>query len=208
MPFSEKTLEEFARALASASPTPGGGGASALAGALAAALGNMVGSLTVGKAKYALVEPQILLLNQQAEELRTELLALIDEDAEAFEPLARAYAIPKDSPGRAEIMEAALARAAEPPLKIMRRAGETVKSLAAYAAAGSALAISDVGCGAALCVGALRAAALNVYINTKSMMDRSRAKEIEAEADRLLRDYLPMADGIYQVLTRRLRDNG
>lgn len=208
MPFSEKTLEEFTRALSSSSPTPGGGGASALAGALAAALGNMVGSLTVGKPKYASVEPQIILLNRQAEALRREFLARIDEDAEAFEPLAQAYAIPKDAPRRAEIMEVALARAVEPPLKIMRGAGETVEMLASYAATGSALAISDVGCGAALCMGVLRAAALNVYINTKSMTDRGRAKEIDAEADRLLHDYLPMADGIYQVVTRRLRDNG
>lgn len=114
MPFSEKTLEEFTCALASASPTPGGGGAAALSGALAAVLGNMVGNLTVGKSKYASVEPQIVLLNRQAEALRKEFLALIDEDAEAFEPLARAYSIPKDAPGRAKIMQTALARAVEP----------------------------------------------------------------------------------------------
>ena len=147
MSFSEKTLEEFTSALASASPAPGGGGASALAGALAAALGNMVGSLTVGKPRYAPAEPRLLLLNRQAEALRNEFLALIGEDAEAFEPLARAYAIPKNAPGRAKIMEAALARAAEPPLKIMRKVGETVELLAAYAAAGPPLTISAGGRG-------------------------------------------------------------
>ncbi|MDR2664773.1 MAG: cyclodeaminase/cyclohydrolase family protein, partial [Oscillospiraceae bacterium] len=95
------TYTEFANALASSSPTPGGGGAAALAGALGVALGSMVGSLTLGKKKYADVQGDIERIMESAAALRGELLALIDGDAAAFEPLSRAYGIPKDDPSRA-----------------------------------------------------------------------------------------------------------
>ncbi len=81
MDMLNNSLEQFSAKLASAAPTPGGGGAAALAGALAVALGNMVGSLTVGKKKYADVEDRIKELNAASEELRAKLLAQMDEDA-------------------------------------------------------------------------------------------------------------------------------
>ena len=94
MDMLNNSLEQFSAKLASAAPTPGGGGAAALAGALAVALGNMVGSLTVGKKKYADVEDRIKELNAASEELRGKLLAQMDEDAKAFEPLSKAYGLP------------------------------------------------------------------------------------------------------------------
>ncbi len=200
----EKNIDKFLAELASSAPTPGGGGAAALCGALGIALGNMVGSLTLGKKKYADVQEDIQALNAEAEALRADFAALIDADAEAFAPLSRAYSIPKDAPGRDEIMESALLRAAEPPLEIMRKCAEALDVIADYAAKGSALAISDAGCAAALCGAALQAAALNVRINTKSMKNRAAAEEIDAETDELLQKYSTIAQEIYKRVYGRL----
>lgn len=200
----EKNVDRFLETLASSAPTPGGGGAAALCGALGIALGNMVGSLTLGKKKYADVQEDITALNSRAEALRADFAALIDADAEAFAPLSRAYSIPKDAPGRDEIMESALLRAAEPPLEIMRKCAEALDVIADYAAKGSALAVSDAGCAAALCGAALQAAALNVRINTKSMKNRAAAEEIDAETDELLQKYSTIAQEIYKRVYGRL----
>ena len=200
----EKNIDKFLAELASSAPTPGGGGAAALCGALGIALGNMVGSLTLGKKKYADVQEDITALNSRAEALRADFAALIDADAEAFAPLSRAYSIPKDAPGRDEIMESALLRAAEPPLEIMRKCAEALDVIADYAAKGSALAVSDAGCAAALCGAALQAAALNVRINTKSMKNRATAEEIDAETDDLLQKYSTIAQEIYKRVYGRL----
>lgn len=200
----EKNVDRFLERLASSAPTPGGGGAAALCGALGIALGNMVGSLTLGKKKYADVQEDITALNSRAEALRADFAALIDADAEAFAPLSRAYSIPKDAPGRDEIMESALLRAAEPPLEIMRKCAEALDVIADYAAKGSALAVSDAGCAAALCGAALQAAALNVRINTKSMKNRTKAEEIDAETDELLQKYSTIAQEIYKRVYGRL----
>ena len=200
----EKNVDKFLTELASSAPTPGGGGAAALCGALGIALGNMVGSLTLGKKKYADVQEDIAALNSRAEALRADFVALIDADAAAFAPLSRAYGIPKDDPARAEIMEAALKRAAEPPLEIMRKCAEALDVIADYAAKGSALAISDAGCAAALCVAAMKAAALNVRINTKSMMDRDAADKMNAETYELLTKYTKLAEKIYEDVSGRL----
>lgn len=200
----EKNVDRFLETLASSAPTPGGGGAAALCGALGIALGNMVGNLTLGKKKYADVQEDIQALNAEAEALRADFVTLIDADAEAFAPLSRAYSIPKDAPGRDEIMESALLRAAEPPLEIMRKCAEALDVIADYAAKGSALAVSDAGCAAALCGAALQAAALNVRINTKNMKNRAAAEEIDAETDELLQKYSTIAQEIYKRVYGRL----
>lgn len=200
----EKNIEKFLEALASSAPTPGGGGAAALCGALGIALGNMVGNLTLGKKKYADVQEDIAALNQRAEAIRADFVALIDADAEAFAPLSRAYSIPKDDPARDEIMEPALLKAAEAPLEIMRKCAEALELISGYAAKGSALAISDAGCAAALCGAAMEAAALNVKINTKSMKNRAVADNINAEMNELLQKYFVLSQEIYNDVSGRL----
>ncbi|MEG0035475.1 MAG: cyclodeaminase/cyclohydrolase family protein, partial [Oscillospiraceae bacterium] len=122
MTFSEQTVSNFAEVLASNAPVPGGGGASALVGAVGAALASMVSNLTSGKKKYAEYEGDIQRILAEATELREALLHQIDEDAACFEPLSRAYGIPKDDPQRAEIMENALHLACTAPLSIMKTA--------------------------------------------------------------------------------------
>ena len=200
----EKNVDKFLADLASSAPTPGGGGAAALCGALGIALGNMVGSLTLGKKKYADVQEDISELNAKAEALRAGFVALVDADAEAFAPLSRAYSIPKDDPARDEIMEPALLKAAEAPLEIMRKCAEALELISGYAAKGSALAISDAGCAAALCGAAMEAAALNVKINTKSMKNRAVADNINAEMNELLQKYFALSQEIYNDVSGRL----
>ena len=200
----EKNIDKFLAELASSAPTPGGGGAAALCGALGIALGNMVGSLTLGKKKYADVQEDIAELNAKAEALRAGFVALVDADAEAFAPLSRAYSIPKDDPARDEIMEPALLKAAEAPLEIMRKCAEALELISGYAAKGSALAISDAGCAAALCGAAMEAAALNVKINTKSMKNRADADNINAEMNELLQKYFALSQEIYNDVSGRL----
>ena len=200
----EMNLNQFLEQLASAAPVPGGGGASALAGALGVALGNMVGSLTVGKKKYAAVEDEIRELNEKAAVLREELLCLVEKDAEVFEPLSKAYGIPKDDPTREEVMANVLKAAAEVPLAIMKKCCEALDLITVYADKGSVLAVSDAGCAASLCRAAMESAALNVYINTKSMADRSLADSMNQEVCTMLQEYGQKADDIYQSVSGRL----
>lgn len=194
------SLDTFSAKLASAAPTPGGGGAAALAGALAIALGNMVGSLTVGKKKYADVEERIIELNGQAEVLRGKLLQQMNEDAEAFEPLSKAYGIPKDDPTRDETLEKCLHAAAEPPMNILRLSCEAMDLIAEYAEKGSRLVISDAGCAAAMAEAAIRSAALNVAINTRLMKERDYAEKMNEELNALMAKYVPLAEETFETV--------
>lgn len=202
----EKNVDKFLADLASSAPTPGGGGAAALCGALAIALGNMVGNLTLGKKKYADVQEDIKALNEKAEALRADFVALIDADAEAFAPLSKAYGIPKDDPERAEVMETALLKAVQPPMEIMRKCVKALEVISEYATKGSALAISDAGCAAALARAAADAAAPNVRINTKSMTDRKVANHLNVEANSLVMHCNLVAEEIYDTVYGGLSD--
>lgn len=201
----EKSIIEFMDELASSSPVPGGGGAAALVGAVGVSLGDMVGELTTGKKKYADVEDDIQALMAEAKSIRDEFLRLVDADAEAFAPLAKAYGIPKDDPDRDEIMEKALKTGASVPMDIMRTCGKALDVIKEFAEKGSRLAISDAGCAAASCKAALTAASLNVFINTKSMKDRTYAEALNEEADVLLTKYNTLADEIFDQVAARLR---
>lgn len=205
MEMINSSLSEFSAKLASAAPTPGGGGAAALAGALAVALGNMVGNLTVGKKKYADVEDRLKELNTASEVLRGELLAQIDEDAKAFGPLSKAYGIPKDDPTRDQVLEECLHNAAEPPMNILRLSCEAMDLIGEYAEKGSRLVISDAGCAAAMAEAAIRCAALNVAINTRLMKDRDYAEKMNEELESLLAKYVPMAESAYELVYGGLR---
>ena len=133
MEMLRKSVNDFTASLASKASVPGGGSASALAGSLAAALGGMVGELTVGKEKYAAVEPILRELLDEAETLRGRLLDCVEKDAAALAPLAKAYAIPKDDPQRAETLEACLTAAAAPPMEVLELTGRTVELLRGFA---------------------------------------------------------------------------
>ena len=209
MGFSTVPCNEFVEVLASKAPVPGGGGASALVGAIGTALGNMVGSLTVGKKKYADVEEEMYALKAKCDTLQKELLALVEKDAEVFETLSKAYGMPRtneeEKAEKARVMEIVLKDACSVPMEIMEKCCEAIELIQEFAAKGSTLAISDAGVGAAFCKAALEGASLNVYINTKSMKNREYAEELNAKADAMLAKYPKMAEEIFESVLGRLK---
>ena len=209
MKITDNSCAEFVRVLATKAPVPGGGGASAMVGALATALGNMVGSLTVGKKKYAAVEEEMWALKDRCDRLQKDFLHLVERDAEVFEPLARAYSMPKNTEEekaeKARVMEIVLRDACSVPMEIMEKCCEAIDIIAVFAEKGSVIAISDAGVGAAFAKAALKGASLNVYINTKSMADRALAEELNAKCDRMLEEYSGKADAIFDNVLGRLK---
>ena len=197
MDMTMANCREFVSVLASDAPAPGGGGAAALVGAIGTALGNMVGSLTVGKKKYAAVEEEIIALKAKCDELQKQLLDQVEADEINFLPLAKAYGIPKDDPNRDKIMEEATIIACSTPMKIMELCCQAIEYIAVFAEKGSRLAVSDAGCGAVCCKGALQAASLNVFINTKTLKNRAVAEEMNAKALGMMDKYCAMADEIF-----------
>lgn len=202
--FVARSCEEFAAELAGPESVPGGGGAAALCGALATALASMVCNFTAGKKKYAVYEQDIQRILAEADAARARLLQLVDEDARAFQPLARAYAIPKDDPARGPVMEAATKGALQAPLAAMGELAVVVGLLEELNEKGSRLLLSDVGCGAALAAAALQASAMNVFVNTSALADREYADAANEECDRLL-GAVPRAQSLVNSVTARLR---
>ena len=207
--IKEQVIEGFVEELSSKKPVPGGGGASAMAGALGTALGLMVGNLTVGKKRYAAVEAEVYERMTELTELQKEMLLLADEDARVFAPLAAAYSLPsgteEEKAHKEAVMEENLRAASLVPLQIMEKCAEGIVLVEEYAAKGSVMAVSDAGCAAALCKAALQAASLNVFINTKLMTDRAHAAELDAKADKLLGEFVPKADAVFASVTEKLR---
>ncbi len=192
---------EFLEELASASSTPGGGGASAYCGAIAAALASMVCNLTIGKAKFSDVESEVVGCLGRLSILRSRLVSLVDEDAQAFGPLAAAYRMPKDNDALIEARTAAvqegLILACEPPLAMMRAIIDVLHECDFIARNGSKMAISDAGACALIAKAALMSASLNVYINADSMStDQDRQRFID-EADALVSRGVELANAIY-----------
>ncbi|MDR0540478.1 MAG: cyclodeaminase/cyclohydrolase family protein [Spirochaetaceae bacterium] len=208
MTISQKTIPDFVSVLAGKAPVPGGGGASALVGAVGTALGNMVGSLTVGKKKYADVEPEIIKLQENCGRLQAELINLIDKDAEDFEPLSKAYGLPADTDAqkaeKAKVMEKCLRDACATPFEIMKKCAEAIKLCEQFALKGSKLAVSDAGVGVIFCKAALMGASLNVYINTKTMTDRAYADKVNKETNALLAEYEALADKVFSGVKAQL----
>lgn len=207
--MSKNSIEEFAGGLSSAKPVPGGGGACAAAGAFAAALGMMVANLTVGKKRYAEVEEEMKEILIRLGVLRDQLLELIDKDAEAFEPLSRAYGLPRETPEQREekerVLEAALYEASMVPLEIMERILEAMGDLEILSKKGSRIVISDAGVGVLFAQAALDGASLNVFINTKLMKDRDRAQRIDEKAEDLIRQGQEYKERIYSAVMSQIR---
>ena len=203
--LTSRSVEDFAEVLAAKESVPGGGGAAALVGALGVALCSMVGNFTTGKKTYAAVEDDIQRLLKEATDVRLRLIELIAKDAEAFYPLSKAYAIPRDDPKRAEVLEAATKNACVAPLEMMRQICHAIELLEEMGEKGSKMLISDVGCGATLCRAALEAASMNVFVNTKTLKDRVFAEPTEAECDAMLAEYLPRAEACAARVMERIR---
>ena len=190
MAMTEMRMDEFLNELSSNAAVPGGGGASGYAAALGMALGTMVANLTTGKKKYAEYQEEIEDIIEKSQILTGELAEFMDKDAESFEPLSKAYGLPKDTEeqikAREEIMAKALVAASEAPLAMMELILEAMKLIDRISVIGSRIAISDAGVGITMCEAAMKGASLNVFINTKLMKDREKAEEMNFKADRLL----------------------
>ncbi len=207
--IEKQLIGEWTDTLASRAPVPGGGGASALGGALGAALGQMVANLTVGKKRYADVEEEMQQSLAVLGRLQTELLDLADQDAQVFAPLAAAYSMPTDTPEqkarKEQVMEERLLAASLVPLAMMEKAAQVLEILEQLEAKGSRMAISDVGVAVQFARTALTGAVMNVYINTKSMKNREKAGELNRKADRLLEEGIQKADTVYDQVRQRLQ---
>lgn len=208
MAFRDQSIDSFIDQLSSKAPVPGGGGASALVGALSGALTHMVAALTAGKPKYAAVESEMQELLASSEAVTNRFLSLMDEDATAFEPLAQAYRLPKETEEqkaeKSRVMEDALKSAVQPPLRIMETCREAVSLIALCAEKGSVVAVSDAGVAASLCRAAVEGASLNVFINTQIMQDRAYADSLNQRAHELLATVNAAADKIYRDVAAKL----
>ena len=205
----EQKTTDFLEQLSSSAPIPGGGGASAAVGAFASALGLMVTNLTVGKKKYADAEEEILEIREKLEQKKQDLVRMVDEDAEAFEPLAKAYRMPKETEEeqaeKEKVMEAALKNAAEAPLCIMKTIVDTMVMIRVLGEIGSRLAVSDAGVAILFAQAALEGASLNIFINTKMMKDQEEAERLNYLADQLIATGKELKETTYDAVLKGIR---
>jgi len=195
---------EFTEKLASKEAVPGGGGAAALCGALAASLCSMVGNFTVGKKGYEDCEKELEELLDKAEKYRLNLLELIDRDANGFAPLAEAYSIPKDNPKREHFMRFATLRACVAPEGILDTCCAVVRLLERMLKVGSRSLSSDVGCAALMCRAALESAAMNIYVNTATLKGDTQADELNREVEELINEYVPRVVAVSDAVMAKL----
>lgn len=171
----ELTVEAFMGQLASSAPTPGGGSAAALAGAMGAALVHMVVELTTGRPGAGPVEDELRDLALAAAGFQSELLQFVENDAAAYASVVAARRLPRDSERERELrrvqIDAAVRDATRSPLHIAERASEVLALAERLAPIGNRNAISDVGVAGLLASVALRGGALNVSINLPSLPD-------------------------------------
>ena len=209
MTMVDQTCSAFIEVLASKAPVPGGGGAAAMGGAIGMALSNMVGNLTVGKKKYADVEGEVKELVAKGEDVIVKLKRLVDKDAEVFEPLSKAYGLPKNTPEevkfKEETMENCCKTACGVPMEIMRAAFEGIKIHARMGQIGTMIAISDVGCGVVFLKSALISGSLNVIINLNTIKDPAFLAATRKEMDDLLSTGSKMADETLALVLSKLK---
>lgn len=203
--LTKQSCIDFTANLASKAPVPGGGGASAFIGAIGTSLCAMAGNLTVGKKKYSQFDAENTEIIKKAEELRIRFLELIEEDAAAFEPLSKAYSIPKSDPDYVRIMSEATLNACMPPYHTMKCCCEAIDLLDRILNKCSVLMISDVGCGAVAVKAALESAAVNVFVNTRSMSNDENVIELEADVEQMLLTYKDKAQAVIDNVMERLR---
>ncbi|MBX9930736.1 MAG: cyclodeaminase/cyclohydrolase family protein [Methylobacterium sp.] len=205
---SNETIQGFLDGLASSAPTPGGGGAAAISGAMGAALLSMVCNLTIGKKKYVEVEEELKGILVQSEALRAKLTGMIADDVEAFDAVMAAYGLPKETDeqktARAAQIQEALKVATDVPLACCRACREVVDLAQPVADKGNLNVISDAGVAVLSAYAGLRSAALNVYVNAKGLDDRDFAKSRLDELETLLGDAGALNESIYDVVKTKV----
>ena len=207
-PITQRPLETFLDELASGAPTPGGGSAAAVMGAMGAALLSMVCNVTIGKKGHEAVESDMKAMRGESERLRALLTAMVADDVAAFDGLMAAYRLPKASEQersrRAESIQSNLRAATETPLACARACAEVVALSRRAAEKGFAGVVSDAGVGVLAANSALRSAALNVYINAPSLKDRAYATAATAEIEQLLERCARESEAVFELVRSRL----
>ncbi len=208
MKYTELNSRDFIERVASKDPVPGGGSVAALVGALGAALGNMVASLTVGKKKYAAVEEEMQEMIEEIRSIQANLLALVEKDIEIFEPLSKLYGIhpetQKEQRDHNIALEKALYDACLIPMDIIRECGRAIELSQEFATKGNRIAVSDAASSAVLCKAAMQAASLNVYINTNMMKNKGNAEKLNNRCASYIVYYSGLADGVFGYTANRL----
>lgn len=206
--ITQGSVDEILEWLASADPTPGGGSAAAIMGAMGAALVSMVCNVSFGKKGCEEAEPELRAVLARSEALRKRLAAMVEEDVAAFNALMAAYKRPKatdeEKLRRAEAIQASLRLATEVPLDCARACGEVIELARRVGELGYQQVISDAGVGVSAAHAALRSAALNVLINAPALKDRAFADRAAAEIDELLKSSEADNEKTYALVRARL----
>ena len=202
-------VKDFLEALSGKEPVPGGGGASALTGAIGASLASMTCALTYGKKKYADKEPALRKADDMLKKNATLLFDDIDKDAKAFYPLSRAYSLPSDTPEeaaiKAEVLQKEYLAACDVPVEILKSCLEAIEAAAVVGTDGSKLVISDACAGLILIEASMRAAALNIYINARYMKDREKAEELIGFTEDICEKGSKIAGSVIDRITSELK---
>ena len=205
---ADSSIATFLDDLASERPTPGGGGAAAVSGAIGAALVSMVANLTIGKKNYEAVWEDLETVNARAEALRAELTGAIEEDVAAFNAVMGAYGLPRgteeDKAKRGASIQAALKDATLAPLRAVKACFEVIRLSAAVAEKGNFNVISDAGVAVLTANAGLRSAALNVFVNAKAIKDRDFAEKQIAEVNALLAQAAETTESVYQTVRTKI----
>lgn len=205
---AHETIQTFLDGLASSAPTPGGGGAAAISGAMGAALLSMVCNLTIGKKKYVEVEGELKEILGKSEALRAELTGMIADDVAAFDAVMGAYGLPKttdeEKAARADTIQAALKVATDVPLECCRACRKVIDLAQIVADKGNLNVISDAGVAVLSAHAGLRSAALNVYVNAKGLDDRAFADERLRELESLMGSAGPLNESIYEIVKAKV----
>jgi formiminotetrahydrofolate cyclodeaminase len=206
--IKDKTIQQFLDQLASKAPTPGGGSAAAIMGAMGAALVSMMCNLTVGRKNYEAVEGEMKEALEQAESLRERLTDMVRADVEAFDRVMAAYGLPKDTDeqkqARSQAIQEALKAATEVPLECARACAEVVRLSKTVAEKGNRNVVSDAGVAVLAGYAALRSAALNVYVNTGAIKDEAFVSSRLEELSRIMDGMGEVNEEIYRTVKNRL----
>ncbi|TAN48589.1 MAG: methenyltetrahydrofolate cyclohydrolase [Methylococcaceae bacterium] len=206
--IKDKSVQCFLDELAGKAPTPGGGSAAAIMGAMGAALVSMVCNLTIGKKNYEAVDADMQALLLRAEALRADLAGMVRADVAAFDQVMAAYGLPKDSDAekatRSTAIQAALKRATEVPLQCARASAQAIALSREVAEKGNRNVISDAGVAVMAAYAALKSAALNVYVNTNAIRDPDFVGQCVSELETLLAANENAVDEIYALVKQRL----
>lgn len=206
--LTELRITDFIDTLASDAPAPGGGSASALAGAIGISLTRMVAALTIGKEKYAEHNQLMLETSNQADKLKGELLASIDRDTEAFNGVTAVFKMPKETDQekalRKVAMQLALQEATIVPYQMMVHALQALEVTKGAVGKSNPNAASDLGVASLTLKAAVQGAWLNVLINLSGIQDEEFVNEYKKKGQEILAKALPLADEIYQLIVKEL----